>query len=81
MQPLQKVHIRDDPINGLHNARSFIVTCGSSGFIHGFPCSKKITGEHIGKTVVEQWLEPYRARTEVHFDDDVRIWSNTGWYK
>ena len=31
--------------------------------------------------LIEQWFEHYRARKEVHYDEDVRIWSDTGWYK
>ena len=50
-----------------------VVTCG--------PCSKKVTGEQTVKTLVEQWFEHYGAPKEVHSDEDVRIWSDTGWYK
>ena len=31
--------------------------------------------------LVEQWFELYGAPKEVHPDGDVRIWSETGWYK
>ena len=31
--------------------------------------------------MVEQWFEHYGAPNEVHSDDDVRIWSDTGLYK
>ena len=31
--------------------------------------------------LVKQWFEPYNAPKEVHFDEDVRIWSDTRWYK
>ena len=30
---------------------------------------------------VEQWFEPYGAPKHVHSDEDVRIRSDTGWYK
>ena len=31
--------------------------------------------------LVEQWFEPYGAPKQVHSDEDVRIRSDTGWYK
>ena len=58
-----------------------VVTCGLSRFTGVFPCNKKITGEQTVKTLVKQWFEPYGAPKQVHSDDDVRIRSDTGWYK
>ena len=58
-----------------------VVTCGLSRFTRVFPCSKKITGEQTVKMLVEQWFEPYGAPKQVHSDEDVRIRSDTGWYK
>ena len=58
-----------------------VVTCGLSRLTRAFPCSKKITGEHTVKMLVEQWPEPYGAPKQVHSDEDVRIRSDTGWYK
>ena len=58
-----------------------VVTCGLSRYTRVFPCNKKITGEHIVKMLVEQWFEPYGAPKQVHPDEDVRIRSDTGWYK
>ena len=58
-----------------------VVTCGLSRFTRVFPCNKKITGEQTVKTLVEQWFEPYGAPKQVHSDEDVRIRSDTGWYK
>ena len=58
-----------------------VVTCGLSRFTRVFPCNKKITGEHTVKMLVEQWFEPYGAPKQVHSDEDVRIRSDTGWYK
>ena len=58
-----------------------VVTCGLSRFTRVFPCSKKITGEQTVKMLVEQWFEPYGAPKQVHSDEDVRICSDTGWYK
>ena len=58
-----------------------VVTCGLSGFTHVFPCNKKITGDQTVKMLVEQWFQPYGAPKQVHSDEDVRIRSDTGWYK
>ena len=58
-----------------------VVTCGRSRFTRVFPCNKKITGEQTVKMLVEQWFEPYGAPKQVHSDEDVRIGSDTGWYK
>ena len=58
-----------------------VVTCGLSRFTHVFPCNEKITGEQTVKLLVDQCFEPYRAPKEVHFDEDVHIRSDTGWYK
>ena len=58
-----------------------VVTCGLSRFTRVFPCNKKITGEQTVKMLVEQWFEPYEAPKQVHSDEDVRIRSDTGWYK
>ena len=58
-----------------------VVTCGLSRFTRVFPCNKKITGEQTVKMLIEQWFEPYGAPKQVHSDEDVRIRSDTGWYK
>ena len=58
-----------------------VVTCGLSRFTRVFPCNKKITGEQTVKLLVEQWFEPYGAPKHVHSDEDVRIRSDTWWYK
>ena len=58
-----------------------VVTSGLSPFTRVFPCNKKITGEQTVKMLVEQWFEPYGAPKQVHSDEDVRIRSDTGWYK
>ena len=57
------------------------VTCGLSRFTRVFPCNKKITGEQTVNMLVEQWLEPYGVPKQVHSDQDVRIRSDTEWYK
>ena len=58
-----------------------VVTCGLTLCTRAFPCSKKITRELTVQILVEQWLEYYRAPKEVHSDEDVRIRSDTRWYK
>ena len=58
-----------------------VVTSGLSRFTSVFPCNKKITGEQTVKMLVEQWFEPYGAPKQVHSDENVRIRSDTGWYK
>ena len=54
------------------------VTSGLTRFTRAFPCNKKITGEQTVTTLVEQH---YGAPKEVHSDEDVRIRSDSGWYK
>ena len=58
-----------------------VVTCGPSRFTRVFPCNKKITGVQTVKMLLEQWFQPYGAPKQVHSDEDVRICSDTGWYK
>ena len=58
-----------------------VVTCGLTTFTRAFPCNKKITGEQTVKMLVDQWFKHYGAPKEVHSDEDVRIQSDTGWYK
>ena len=57
------------------------VTCGLTRLTCAFSCNQKITGEQTGNILVGQWFEHYGAPKEVHCDEDVRIWSDTGWYK
>ena len=58
-----------------------VVTCGLFRFTRVLPCNRKITGEQTVKMLVQQWFEPYGAPKQVHSDEDVRIRSDTGWYK
>ena len=58
-----------------------VVTSGLFRFTRVFPCNKKITGEQTVKTLVEQWFEPYGTPKQAHSDEDLRICSDTGWYK
>ena len=77
-------HLYVDFIHGLPRFGGYdsclVVTCGLSHFTCVFPCHK-ITGEQTVKMLVEQWFEPYGARKQVHSDEDVRIRSDTRWYK
>ena len=59
----------------------FVGTCGLSRFTRVCPRNKKITGEQTVKNLVEQWFKHYGAPRKVHSDGDVRIRSDTGWYK
>ena len=74
-----------DFIHGLPRSGGYdsclLVTCGLSRFTRVFPCNKKITDEQTVKMLVEQWFEPYGAPKQVHSHVDVRIRSDTGWYK
>ena len=58
-----------------------VVTCGQTRFTRAFSCSTKIRGEQIVNILVEQWFKHYGAPKEVHSDEDVRIWSDNGWYR
>ena len=58
-----------------------VVTCGVSRFTRVFPFNKNITGEQTVKMLVEQWFGIYGAPKQVHSDEDVRIRSDTGWYR
>ena len=58
-----------------------VVPCGLSRFTRVFSCSKRFAVEQTVKMLVKQWFEPYGAPKEVHSDEDVRMGSQTGWYK
>ena len=58
-----------------------VVTCGLTHFTRAFPCNKKITREQTVKILVQEWFEPYGAPKEIDSNEDVRIRSDTGWYK
>ena len=59
----------------------YVVTCRPPRFTRALPCNKKITGEQTVKILVEQWLEHFGAPKEVRSDEDLRIRTDTGWYK
>ena len=58
-----------------------VVTCGLTHLTRAFRCNKKITGEQTVKVLVEQWFEHYGAPKVVLSDEDLRIRSDTRWYK
>ena len=46
-----------------------------------FPCTKHITGGKTIKILLEEWFCVYGAPKEINSDEDVRVCSDTGWYK
>ena len=46
-----------------------------------FPCTKHITGGETIKILLEEWFCVYGAPKEINSDEDVRVRSDTGWYK
>ena len=57
------------------------VTCGLTRFTRVFPCTKHITGEETIKILLEEWFCVYGAPKEISSDEDLRLRSDTGWYK
>ena len=60
---------------------ALVVTCGLTRFTRVFPCTKHITGEETIKVLLEEWFCAYGAPKEINSDEDVRVRSDTGWYK
>ena len=60
---------------------ALVVTCGLTRFTRVFPCTKHITGEETLKILLEEWFCVYGAPKEINSDEDVRVRSDTGWYK
>ena len=60
---------------------ALVVTCGLTRFTRVFPCTKHITGEETIKLLLEEWFCVYGAPKEINSDEDVRVRSDTGWYK
>ena len=58
-----------------------VVSWGLTRFTRLFPCTKHITGEETIQILFEEWFCVYGAPKEIHSDEDVRVCSNTGWYK
>ena len=60
---------------------TLVVTCWLTRFTRVFPCTKHITGEDTIKILLEEWFCVYGAPKEINPDEDVRVRSDTGWYK
>ena len=60
---------------------ALVVTCGLTRFIRVLPCTKHITDEETIKILPEEWFCVYGAPKEINSDEDVRVRSDTGWYK
>ena len=60
---------------------ALVVTFGLTRFTQVFPCTKHITGEETVKILLEEWFCVYGAPKESNSDKDVRVRSDTGWYK
>ena len=60
---------------------TLVVTCGLTRFTRVFPCIKHITSEETIKILLEEWFCVYGAPKEINSDEDVRVRSDTGWYK
>ena len=60
---------------------ALVVTCGLPRFTRVFPCTKHITGKETIKILLEEWFCVYGAPKEINSDEDVRVCSDTGWYK
>ena len=58
-----------------------VVTCGLTRFTRVFSCTKHITGEETIKILLEEWFCVYGAPKEINSDEDLRVRSNTCWYK
>ena len=46
-----------------------------------FPCTKHITGEDTIKILLEEWFCVYGALKEINSEEDVRVHSDSAWYK
>ena len=60
---------------------ALVVTCGLTRLTRVFPCTKHITSEETIKILLEDWFCVYGAPREINSHEDVRVRSDTGWYK
>ena len=60
---------------------ALVVACGLTRFTRVFPCTKHITGAETFKILLEDLFCVYGPAKEINLDDDVRVRSDTGWYK
>ena len=60
---------------------ALVVNCGLTRFTRVFTCTKHIRGKETIKIVLEEWFCVYGAPKEMNSDEEVRVRSDTGWYK
>ena len=60
---------------------ALVGTCCLTRFTRVFPCTKHITGEGTIKILLGEWFRVYGAIKEINSDEEVRVRSNTCWYK
>ena len=60
---------------------ALVITCGLTRFIRVFPCTEHINGEETLNILLEEWFCVYGAPRVINSDKDVRVRSDTGWYK
>ena len=60
---------------------ALVATCRLTRFTRVSPCTKNITGEETIKIFLEVWFCVYGAPKEINSDEEVRVRSDTGWYK
>ena len=60
---------------------ALVVTCGLTRVTRVFPCTKHITGRQTIKILLGERFCVYGAPKEINSDEDVRVRSDTGWYK
>ena len=60
---------------------ALVVTCGLTRFPRVFPFTKHITDDQTVKILLEESFCVYGAPKEIDSDENVRVHSDTGWYK
>ena len=60
---------------------ALVVTCGLTSFTRVFPCTRHITGEETIEMLLKEWFCVNGAPKEINSDEDVRVRSDTGWYR
>ena len=60
---------------------ALVVTCSLKRLTRVFPCTKHIIGKETIKILLEECFCVYGAPKDINLDEDVRVRSDTGWYK
>ena len=60
---------------------ALVEPCGLTRFTRVFSCTKDISGEETIKILMEELFRVYGAPKEINSDEDVRVRTDTGWYK